>query len=194
MRGVLWLRVEFRLFCRDSGLEPWAAYGLLRSLWEVCTAFAPELPFPEIDDDELLRLIGYRGNAAFIADRLIRSRFFVRRISGFLEPTQLLSRAWRDALTKRDHRHRRRARERASPAIGIPDNQWREIVEAFGRRCAYCLEPLAGDETQDHLTPLSRRGTHTADNVVPSCRGCNSRKGTKTQLEFLCGLPRLGAA
>ena len=34
----------------------------------------------------------------------------------------------------------------------------------------------------DHLTPLSKGGSHTVSNIVPACRPCNSRKGVKEVL------------
>jgi 5-methylcytosine-specific restriction endonuclease McrA len=39
--------------------------------------------------------------------------------------------------------------------------------------CQYCG---AAAENLDHVVPKSRGGTHTWDNVVASCRRCNSRK------------------
>lgn len=69
---------------------------------------------------------------------------------------------------------RRRARLR-----GLPDTltleQWNEIKESFGHRCAYCGE--AGPLEQEHVTPLSKGGGTTNDNIVPACRSCNSKKG-----------------
>lgn len=55
--------------------------------------------------------------------------------------------------------------------------QWRAIIAGYKNRCAYCgvkSEKL----TQDHVTPLSRGGHHTAENVVPACSPCNFRKHT----------------
>jgi 5-methylcytosine-specific restriction endonuclease McrA len=49
----------------------------------------------------------------------------------------------------------------------------------FGRdehRCQYCGNPA---ENIDHVTPRSRGGLHTWDNVVACCRRCNIRKGDR---------------
>ncbi len=56
--------------------------------------------------------------------------------------------------------------------------QWREILEAFNHCCAYCLR---GDlpMTQDHMIPVSKGGAHSASNVVPACKSCNSRKNDR---------------
>lgn len=43
--------------------------------------------------------------------------------------------------------------------------------------CQYCG---AGAENVDHIRPRSRGGTHTWDNVVASCRPCNSRKENRS--------------
>lgn len=54
--------------------------------------------------------------------------------------------------------------------------QWETIKFAYRHRCVYCgrRKPL----TQDHVVPVSKPGSeHTASNIVPACRSCNSRKG-----------------
>jgi 5-methylcytosine-specific restriction endonuclease McrA len=66
--------------------------------------------------------------------------------------------------------------------------QWQERVAEYGGLCGYCRQPM-GEVTQDHMTPLTRGGNHTLSNVVPACQSCNSRKYTKTLLEFVrCGM------
>ncbi len=40
-------------------------------------------------------------------------------------------------------------------------------------QCQYCGSPA---ENVDHITPRSKGGSHTWDNVVASCKPCNSRK------------------
>lgn len=66
----------------------------------------------------------------------------------------------------------------------ISAEDWTRWAEAFGRRCAYC-----GAQTKvpvlEHVVPLSRGGTDTIDNVVPSCMSCNRRKGRRTPFEWL---------
>lgn len=71
---------------------------------------------------------------------------------------------------------------------GLTTAEWKAILELYGGRCAYCGSQGA---TQDHVVPVSRGGAHTANNVVPSCRPCNSRKGAKvvmTKRQFLLPL------
>ena len=75
--------------------------------------------------------------------------------------------------------HRYWARKRGAKG-GLTPLEWRAILKSYGGRCAYCGSP---GSTQDHVVPLSRGGTHTADNVVPACGSCNSRKHDKLILE-----------
>lgn len=49
--------------------------------------------------------------------------------------------------------------------------QWQEILELYGYRCVYCHKKKK--LTKDRLDSL--RG-YTADNVVPACASCNSKK------------------
>lgn len=52
--------------------------------------------------------------------------------------------------------------------------QWEFIKRWYDHRCAYCYQKKS--LTQDHFIPISKGGSHTADNIVPACRSCNSRK------------------
>ena len=56
----------------------------------------------------------------------------------------------------------------------LTPSQWADIVAAWGG-CAYCLaegKPLQ----RDCITPISRGGRYTLDNVVPACASCNASK------------------
>ena len=51
-------------------------------------------------------------------------------------------------------------------------------------RCQYCTKKFPFAElTFDHIFPRSRGGVTTWENVVTSCRKCNTKKGAKTPKE-----------
>lgn len=79
--------------------------------------------------------------------------------------------------------HRRRARE-ANAEGTFSVEEWREILREFDSRCAYCQVP-SDSLVMEHMTPLSRGGSNSAKNIVPSCAECNSRKGTRDIFGFL---------
>lgn len=59
----------------------------------------------------------------------------------------------------------------------------RAVFARDGHRCQYCGRPA---ENLDHVVPRSRRGPHSWENVVASCRSCNARKGDHLPSE--CGM------
>lgn len=66
-----------------------------------------------------------------------------------------------------------------------------DVREMSDGVCSYCLQPCTALAV-DHVLPVSRGGTNDLDNLVMACKSCNSAKGAKTPLEYLCGLPKLG--
>ena len=86
-------------------------------------------------------------------------------------------------------RRLRRAREVA--ALGAHTTaQWLDLVRLYGSRCGYC--DLATTLEPDHRVPLSRGGSNWIENIIPSCRDCNTRKRTATEDEFRARLLREG--
>lgn len=55
--------------------------------------------------------------------------------------------------------------------------EWLELCERYDNRCLCCGEqkPL----TVDHITPISRGGSNSIDNIQPLCLECNCRKFQK---------------
>lgn len=51
-------------------------------------------------------------------------------------------------------------------------------------RCHYTGEPLGDDWELDHMTPLSRGGSHSVGNLVPCSRATNRSKGNRTVDEY----------
>ena len=52
--------------------------------------------------------------------------------------------------------------------------QWENIKNKFNNKCCYCGKelPLA----QEHFLALSKCGEYTVNNIIPSCKSCNSSK------------------
>lgn len=79
--------------------------------------------------------------------------------------------------------------------IKLTQNQRMQIWQKYGGRCAYCGEPIEYKDMQvDHIKPIFRGwsdsrkqdlpegvcGDDSMENLNPSCRMCNFRKGTDT--------------
>ena len=75
-------------------------------------------------------------------------------------------------------------------SIGIEsfnEENWTSTKDYFSHRCAYC-----GAETElliEHAIPINKEklGEHRLGNLVPSCKQCNSNKGSRDFREFLEG-------
>jgi 5-methylcytosine-specific restriction endonuclease McrA len=65
--------------------------------------------------------------------------------------------------------------------------EWNEILQEYKYSCAYCGVKFNEDVqvTVDHVTPLSKGGNHTKDNVVPACADCNIQKSDKDVEDFV---------
>jgi len=66
----------------------------------------------------------------------------------------------------------------------ITRDQWIAVCDKFNNKCALCHKELP--LTMDHITPLSKGGTHTINNIQPLCKSCNCRKSNKLieELEY----------
>ena len=59
--------------------------------------------------------------------------------------------------------------------------EWLNILKQYDFKCVYCGKDLFDlfDTTRDHIIPISKGGNNTKENVVPSCRSCNTKKYNK---------------
>jgi hypothetical protein len=82
--------------------------------------------------------------------------------------------------------HRRRARKLTLPAT-FSETDWQFALEHFNHRCVVCEADSNNgwDFAKDHWRPLSKGGGTTADNIVPLCTSCNSRKNNRDPHEWL---------
>jgi 5-methylcytosine-specific restriction endonuclease McrA len=84
------------------------------------------------------------------------------------------------SLRDRQNKARRRA------VIGSPDPvNYALILAEHGMVCHLCGQPIDGmaDLHFDHVIPLARGGAHAAENIRPSHKRCNLRKGARLPSE-----------
>lgn len=82
------------------------------------------------------------------------------------------------------HDHKKSVLRRAITSMGsftLPE--WIQMKRKYSFRCWYCRKkkPL----TRDHVVPLCDGGKHSASNIVPACKSCNSRKWRWSAETFL---------
>jgi len=82
---------------------------------------------------------------------------------------------------KKNYKHRRRALLRGQEAKATP-KQIREAMVKAKKKCYYCGQK--SKLTIDHVVPLASGGSHTLDNIVFACHGCNSEKRDLPAHEF----------
>lgn len=81
----------------------------------------------------------------------------------------------------RKTKHNRRAREH-NLLHTFTIEQWNECLEYFNHECAYCGK--TGGLHQDHFIPVHSDGHYTRDNIIPSCKSCNSSKNDKNFFDW----------
>ncbi len=75
----------------------------------------------------------------------------------------------------------RRERDKARK---LRKSRWWQQKLAAGT-CYYCSKQFKPNElTMDHVVPLSRGGRSTKDNLVTSCKECNTKKKTLLPMEW----------
>lgn len=67
--------------------------------------------------------------------------------------------------------------KRAGLEASLSFQEWIGILDKYSWKCAYCGGRY---EALEHIKPVFRGGGTTAQNCVPSCHACNSRKGATT--------------
>lgn len=69
-------------------------------------------------------------------------------------------------------------------ARNLRKTRWWQQKTSSGA-CYYCDRKVGfSNLTMDHVIPLARGGRSTKDNLVPSCRECNTRKKSSLPVEW----------
>ena len=75
-------------------------------------------------------------------------------------------------------------RAEKNKARELRKTRWWQQKTASGA-CWYCGEKVGyANLTMDHVIPLARGGRSTRDNLVPSCKECNTRKKSSLPIEW----------
>lgn len=90
---------------------------------------------------------------------------------------------WRKTHTERAReigvlaQHRRRAALYEAGPFALTIEDWHMIKTHFRYRCQYCHEKFPSTElTMDHITPVTKHGPTTIQNIIPACQSCNAKK------------------
>jgi len=86
---------------------------------------------------------------------------------------------WKGGISKKRYSYRRK--NAGALSIKIIQKIYEDNIKLFGTlTCIYCINPIEfGNDTLEHLTPLSRGGTNDYYNLFIACRACNSMKRDK---------------
>ena len=111
------------------------------------------------------------------------SKRYSVKYGGVLVGTTLSSR-----LKSKMHKQRYKALRKGGGPLSIATIQcvYEDNIKFFGvLTCVYCNNPIIfGNDSLDHRTPLSNGGDNSYDNLVVSCKNCNSKKHDKSWNEF----------
>lgn len=106
------------------------------------------------------------------------------------EASREAARRWREKNPERWRaisyaaRDKRRARMMSVPFEFV---DYTAVLATHGMTCHICTLPIDNRKLLefDHVVPIARGGSHTFDNVRPSHRTCNRRKGKKLMSELI---------
>ncbi|WP_319585530.1 HNH endonuclease signature motif containing protein [uncultured Desulfobulbus sp.] len=71
-----------------------------------------------------------------------------------------------------------------SKARALRKSRWWQQKTSSGT-CWYCGQKVGYHNlTMDHVIPLARGGRSTKDNLVPSCKECNTKKKSSLPVEW----------
>jgi len=85
---------------------------------------------------------------------------------------------------KRAHRRERRARAKGAQG-SYTFSEVMRLYLSIGKSCTYCHQYIRVEDIEaEHVVPLSRGGSNSLTNIVPSCGKCNRDKSDMTPEEW----------
>lgn len=87
--------------------------------------------------------------------------------------------------------NRRRVRVLAAKTDGTAEAFIKKVRSTALLPCNYCGQIISGKTAHiDHMMPLSKGGSHTADNLCAACEFCNCSKCDRTLAEWIPPIKR----
>ena len=119
--------------------------------------------------------------AGFYAGEWLRRRAYHDRYRMLnAEKVQAKGRRWRIENPDKNCEKQSRRRARLQLAERIDKVDRASLIKRDNSTCYLCGLILTDKQvTLDHVVPLARGGSHTAENLRVACGPCNSRKGTR---------------
>ena len=107
-------------------------------------------------------------------------RWYVKNIDTVKKQHKEYSKTEEGKASNQRRHIKRRAKEREIINT-LTSQEWLDILKDYDYKCAYC--GIEFDENtlpeKDHIIPIDRGGDNIKENIMPSCRSCNAKKGTK---------------
>lgn len=94
-----------------------------------------------------------------------------------------VAKVYDDNREKYIHREHMRRAVQHGHFVDLSLEDWEDIKNAFGNRCAYCGREYL-NFYQDHIVPRSSNGAYTKSNIVPACQRCNASKSDKSFFDW----------
>jgi 5-methylcytosine-specific restriction endonuclease McrA len=109
--------------------------------------------------------------------------FYIKNIAYF----QIKSKKYRNQNVESILLRNRQRKSRLKSYPTIKQSEIDCLLKTNNHQCLYCgIKVMRKSNLHiDHKVPLVRNGSHTIENMAPSCMQCNLQKGTKTSEEFI---------
>lgn len=114
-----------------------------------------------------------------------QQKALIERNEELRERRKLYSASWfkKNPVRAKELRHKRRT---LSPENGVwPSDLIELLLSEQGNNCPGCLKDVSAAPCVDHVIALKLGGPNSWNNLQLLCRPCNSRKGSKSMLDWL---------
>jgi len=160
--------------------------GIYRGSTNDDDVFRAVISIPEIQkqiavESHFISIMLLNARHCFRCDRFLTESKFLRS-SHVRDKSPILSQVCEDCYKKAQSQvsSRNNQANRMGAENTLKASEWLEKLLASQGHCNYC-DKLVGYANLiiEHMTPISWKGGHTKENIVPACISCNCSKGDR---------------